>query len=201
MEELRSTDILDREIAADARKKAERLLQRADADGKALLDAVPLRADEAKKQMEAEASTRAASFKRNLDASIPLEKERFKVSFMQKSITQAMEVFVKSCSKEELLSFVVARYNKAKGELCNKEDTAFCMTVAGLDKEEARKAFEKAGAKIKECKGVDASNILDTGVVLQGENVKATFTLEKIVSEIEDNSRAELAAALFGGAV
>ena len=40
MQELRSTDILDKEIQADARKKAERMLQKADSDCQALLESV-----------------------------------------------------------------------------------------------------------------------------------------------------------------
>lgn len=201
MEEFRSTDILDKEIAAEARKKAERILHRADESGKALLDGVPSRMEEARKEMETSLKERAASFKKNLDASIPLEKERFKVSFVQQSITGAMEAFVKGCGEDELLSFVVARYNKAKKELCGKKGAAFCMTVQGLDENTAKKVFEEAGANIKECKRIDAKSVFDTGVILEGENVKAAFTLEQIVSEIEDDKRAELAAALFGGAV
>ena len=37
MQELRSTDILDKEIQADARKKAERMLEKADRDCQQLL--------------------------------------------------------------------------------------------------------------------------------------------------------------------
>ena len=37
MEELRSTEVLDKEIETDARKKAERILAKADSDGKALV--------------------------------------------------------------------------------------------------------------------------------------------------------------------
>ena len=40
MQELRSTDILDKEIQADARKKAERMLQKADAECANLLESV-----------------------------------------------------------------------------------------------------------------------------------------------------------------
>ena len=40
MQELRSTDILDKEIQADARKKAERMLAKADSDCAKLLASV-----------------------------------------------------------------------------------------------------------------------------------------------------------------
>ena len=45
MQELRSTDILDKEIQADARKKAERMLEKADRDCENLLASIEMYPD------------------------------------------------------------------------------------------------------------------------------------------------------------
>lgn len=196
MEELRSTDVLDKEIASDARRKAERILQRADASGQALLDAVPGRVEDARKKMEAGLNERVALFKKNADASIPLEKERFYVSFVQEAISNAMEAFIAGCTKDRLLSFVMTRYNMSKAAL---GDEALHAIFVGLDEAKARKTLEKAGAKIKSSESREAKNPLDTGVILEGENVKARITIAEMVSDLEDDKRAELSSALFGG--
>ena len=52
MEEFRSTEILDKEIQADARKKAEKILAKADVDCALLLEEVSGRIEKAKKELE-----------------------------------------------------------------------------------------------------------------------------------------------------
>lgn len=194
MEEFRSTDVLDKEIAADARKKAERILQRADANGKSLLDAVAGRVEEARKEMEAGLAARVAAYKKNAEAAIPLEKERFRVSFTQKTISDAMEAFIKDCGDDKLLTFVIGRYNKVKDTLGGE---ALSATVVGFDENKTKAALEKAGAKIWECKHTDAAALMDSGVILVGRDVKVTLTLAQILGDVEDVKRAQLAAALL----
>ena len=52
MEELRSTEILDKEIEADARKKADKILKNADSEAEKILADVETRVKEAKEQKE-----------------------------------------------------------------------------------------------------------------------------------------------------
>ncbi len=51
MEELRSTEILDKEIRSDARKKAERILSKAEVDCQMILAEVDDRVENAKKEI------------------------------------------------------------------------------------------------------------------------------------------------------
>lgn len=194
MEEFRSTDILDKEIASDARRKAERILQRADADGKALLDGVALRIASSRQEMEKQLKERVAAYKKNAEASIPLEKERFRVSFTQKAISDAMTAFIADLGKDKLLAFVMERYDRVKDILNGK---TFDVKITGLDENKTKKALEDAGVNIKRCKHSDAANVLDTGIILECEEVKASLTVAQIVSDIEDDKRMELAASLL----
>ena len=52
MEELRSTEILDREIQSDARKKAENILKKADKSCEEILNSVEKTIEEARKTKE-----------------------------------------------------------------------------------------------------------------------------------------------------
>ena len=47
MEELRSTEVLDKEIRADARKKAEKILDKADVDCRYIIEEVAQKVKEA----------------------------------------------------------------------------------------------------------------------------------------------------------
>ena len=87
MQELRSTDILDKEIQADARKKAGRMLEKADAECAALIESVDSDIEKAVKDKQEFFARRLEAFEKDRMAAVPLEKERFVVSFIQKSIT------------------------------------------------------------------------------------------------------------------
>ena len=94
MEELRSTEILDREIQADARKKAENILKKAEKSCEDILNSVEKTILEAKKAKEDFYNKKLDSFTKNQDSSIPLEKQRIEVSFVQKSIIQNINKYL-----------------------------------------------------------------------------------------------------------
>lgn len=206
MEELRSTDILDKEITADARKKAERVLERAEAEGKAALDGVAARIAAVKKEKSAECQARIDAFQKNMDASLPLEKERFRVSFVESAIAQGLNEYFKSLPKERRLEMAAARWKKCAPSFALKKIRAL---VFGFSPEEAREALEKAGAKVESCDADDGGRDDDSrtalspreGIILVSDDgaVRARLTLSQIALELEDSHRAELAGALFNG--
>ena len=79
MEEFRSTEILDKEIQEDARRKAERLIKRAETDGQVLLDENQARIEKTAAEKKALYAKKLESYKTDLAAALPLEKERFLV--------------------------------------------------------------------------------------------------------------------------
>ena len=100
MEELRSTEILDKEIEADARKKAERLLSDADAECQKLLDAVDGMVKEASEQKKTYYDAKIATFKKNRDAALPLEQERYRVSFYTSSVADAFNAYLEKLGQD-----------------------------------------------------------------------------------------------------
>ena len=74
MEELRSAEILDKEIQDDARKKAEKILRNADSQCDQIMAQVESRLEEAKKEKEIYFNQKADQVKKDLDSSMPLEK-------------------------------------------------------------------------------------------------------------------------------
>ena len=72
MEELRSTDILDKEIREDSQKKADKILAKAEETARALLNDVDSRISKAEEDARKASEDRLDIFRRNVNASLPL---------------------------------------------------------------------------------------------------------------------------------
>ena len=209
MEELRSTEILDKEIEADARKKAERILADADAECQKLLDAVKDRVKEASEQKTAYYDAKIATFKKNRDAALPLEQERYRVSFYTSSVAEAFNAYLASLGEEKLLSLIEKMLVRSKNALAGKKLNAL---VFGLNSGEAKKLLEKHldAKNVLSCSETtfeqsgDEEALLNTvhkGIIVETEDksVRCRLTIDQLVGESEDRYSNELATTLFGG--
>lgn len=208
MEELRSTDILDKEIQDDARKKAEKILKNADAQGQQILADVETRLESAKKDRESYYSQKAAQFKKDLDSSLPLEKSRFLVSYISSSVASAINDYLKTISQEKRIQLVLTMLNRFESLTDGK---SFEADVYGFNLDLAKNELNKNNklhissflatefAKTGEV-AVDGIEIHE-GIILVSDDklVKIRLTLEELFSELIDKYRNELAVTLFGG--
>ncbi|MBP5447312.1 MAG: hypothetical protein J6X95_04330 [Treponema sp.] len=198
MEDLRSTDILDKEIQNDARKKAHALLDPGKQKAAELLNRVSERLEAAKEQKEKFYGAKEEKIKKDSDASLPLEKERFLVSFIGTSINQGIEDYLKNLSSAQRLQ-LVTKLLDGKEDLV--KDKKFSAKVCGFDKKEAQEAVEKKlGSKLLSCETVQ--NVHDPdGIVLESEDrgVKIRLTIEEIIGAAKDKHYQEMCSALFGG--
>ena len=208
MEELRSTDILDKEIQDDARKKAEKILKNADAQGQQILADVETRLESAKKDRASYYSQKAAQFKKDLDSSLPLEKSRFLVSYISSSVASAINDYLKTISQEKRIQLVLTMLNRFESLTDRK---SFEAAVYGFNLDLAKNELNKNNklhissflatefAKTGEV-AVDGIEIHE-GIILVSDDkvVKIRLTLEELFSELIDKYRNELAVTLFGG--
>ena len=198
MEELRSTDILDKEIQNDARKKAESILEQGKKKAQEILAQTQGRLDAAKEQKEKFYAAKEEKIQRDSDASLPLEKGRFLVSFIGSSIDQAIADYLGGLSADKRLA-LVSKILDGKDELLKGKK--FSAKVCGFERDEAKKAIEKKlGSELLSCEKIQNEN-LPEGVLLESEDksVKIRLTIEEIISEAKDKHYQEMAAALFGG--
>ena len=72
MQELRSTDILDKEIQADARKKAERMLAKTDSECEKLLASVESDIEKAAEEKQQFFARKLEAFEKDRMAVVPL---------------------------------------------------------------------------------------------------------------------------------
>ena len=206
MEELRSAEILDKEIQDDARKKAEKILRNADSQCDQIMAQVESRLEEAKKEKEIYFNQKADQVKKDLDSSMPLEKSRFLVSYISSSIAKGINEYLKTLSSEKRFELAVSLLNQFSNLV---SDRTFDAAVYGFDPAYVKSTLSSK-VRINSCSSVEfaksGSEAVDgieihEGVILLSEDksVKIRLTLEEVITELIDKYRKELAVTLFGG--
>ncbi len=204
MQELRSTDILDKEIQADARKKAERILQKADADCSNILESVNMDIEKAAEVKKDFFRKKLEAFENDKKASLPLEKQRFEVSFIQNAISENINKYLDGLSEEKRIELVTKNFDF-------KTELKLNAYVYGFSTEAVKKFLsKKLGNQLLSCtqtsfgaKALEDDNGLTKpqGIILESEDktFRCRLTLSEVVEKLLDSNRAELSNSLFGG--
>ena len=204
MQELRSTDILDKEIQADARKKAERMLAKADSDCAKLLASVDTDIEKAAEEKQEFFAHKLDAFEKDRMAVVPLEKERFKVSFIQNAVIENINKYLQALTEEKRLELVARDFDF-------KTDRRLNAYVYGFSLSGAKKFLtEKLGDKLLSCSETKFGALAleseigltsPQGIILESDdkNFRCRLTISEVIEKLLDTNRAELSATLFGG--
>ena len=204
MQELRSTDILDKEIQADARKKAERMLQKADRECELLLSSIDAELEKAANEKKQFFERKLEAFETDRKAVVPLEKERFKVSFIQNTIIQNINKYLEELTEAKRLELASRNFDF-------KTDLKLNAYVYGFSTDEAKKFLsKKLGNNLLSCTQTKfGATVLEEelglskpeGIILESEdkNFRCRLTLNEVIEKLLDSNRAEFSATLFGG--
>lgn len=206
MEELRSTEILDKEIEADARKKAEKIVVRAEEEAKNILGGVAAHVQEASKQKDEFYENKLSRFEKNIEASFPLEKERFLAAFYADCVSKAFNGYLENLGAEKRLCLAAKKLENLPHEILNKNMKA---RVFGFDADLVQKNLKNTVKNISEIdeipfekSGEEAcyGNDFHEGVILEDEekSFRIRLTVDQLVREIKDKYSSELATTLFG---
>ena len=205
MQELRSTEILDNEIRSEARRKAEALLKRADEECAQILAGVDKRIEEAKIEKQDFYAKKLAAFEKDIEASLPLEKQRLSLSFVQDQLVKALNKYLAALSQEERMQLVLKTCRTSL--LKNREFNVF---VYGFDLDKAEKEVRKLpGIKILSFSKTEFGRIIieediglekNEGIILESPDkaLRCRLTLSQLFNDIMDKYRAQLNDALFG---
>lgn len=209
MEELRSTEILDKEIQEDARKKAQKILANADAECKKILDNVTERIEIIRKEKEAAYEEQLQAIKKDSEAAIPLEKERFLVSFEGKAVIQAINDYLRRLNSKQVLQLIENLLIQYKQIVADKKIKAIAF---GLEQQEASSVLKNAFGQnnIDSCKTVAFAEAgleepegltFHKGIILEtlDASIRIRATIGEIVARILDENSMELAQTLFCG--
>ena len=147
MQELRSTDILDKEILSDSRRKAEKILKNADSECKELLDSLDSEIQKAKLEKQEIYNRKIELFEKNKKVSIPLEKQRFKITFIENTLLQNINEYLKSVDDSKKITMLISHlqdFEDLQKSLCGQKLTAFFY---GFDKTEVETQLSKKNWK------------------------------------------------------
>ena len=205
MQELRSTDILDKEIQADARKKADRILRQAEVDCEKIISSVSENIKKAEEDKTNFYSLKIQALENDKKATLPLEKERFQVSFMQQHIINGINNYLSSLSVEQQIKLAVGKFDFSS---VTKNVTAY---IYGFSVSDVEKVLNKnLGNKLLACKETQFNKLVieeeaglenPKGIILEAEDLsfRCRLTVTQAVSKVLDKNRSELSQSLFGG--
>lgn len=208
MEELHSSAAIDEEIKNDARKKAERILSKADADSKALLDGVAGRLAEAKKNATDASHLRVSTYEKNINASLPLEKQRYLVSYIHNAVVSQIDSYLGRLPESKRLEIIKNTAMKTKPVFAGKKIIA---EVVNLNVTAAQSMLKEVfGGDVKSCVKAEPVIFADDavegiktreGILLKAEDdsVFCRLTLDEKIRELLDTKMNEFATTLFCG--
>ncbi len=204
MEELRSTEILDKEIKEDARKKAERILKNADAEVEKIKQEIPERLKKITEEKEDFYNKKINAFKSNCDSAIPLEKKRKKISFISSAIEKELDKYFSALSEDQKLQIISNLIDEYK---CVIENKKVKVKYSAYSKEQVEKIINEklTNSSIEEYSELTKkeSSFYDVHDGLLIEDCDASFACRVSIDEARkrllEEQREELMTALFGG--
>ncbi len=209
MEELRSTDILDSEIRNETKKKAEKIVDRAKETAGSLLSEVEAKVEEARQAALNASEKRLQTYEKNVNASLPLEKQRYQISYVHNSLIEAINLYLEKAGEEGRFEIIKELALRVKN-IFSSETQLYARTIF-LDKDKVKKLLEEIFGKGRVFVEEGSINLISDetvellkfheGIILQTEDrkIKCNLTLDEKIREILDSSKMELALALFDG--
>jgi V/A-type H+/Na+-transporting ATPase subunit E len=204
MEELRSTEILDREILEDARRKAERILASGEAECLQIINDVSSRLDRVRADKEAEYSKKNDAYRRDAESAIPLEKARHLVSFVDISVQESLDSWFKEIGPEKRLSLYAKQLERLKSVL---NDARLNVWFIGYSETEIRLLVTNIFGKdsISSMAVLDVKNAAQAGctdglyIETTDSSIRCRASLEEVRERLLSEKRQELADVLFDG--
>lgn len=204
MEELQSTEILDREILEDARKKASRILKTADDTVKSKAAEWEKKTASAVGEMEQRFSQQARGAVDEIMAVLPIDKRRAKAKKVEELLKTAVEGWYSRLSRQQVLALLrqelakrVADYSESTGPDALGEIRA---TIHKISRDEAQ-AILQAVLPGRPCAVEEArSAAAYPELVLETREARIHASIGKAVDFYLGEQRAELLEALLGKA-
>ena len=202
MEELQSTDILDREILEDARKKAHRILKAAEDTIKTKSADWETKLKVTLDELEEKYAKNSKSTAEEIMAVLPIDKQRARARKIEDLLNSAVENWYSRLSRQRVLGFL-------QGELSKRLASCGGFSAQGGISAYIHKV-EKAEAEaiIKAVLPGKTYNIEKTqstavypSIILENSEVRIYASIGKAVEFILGEKREELIAALLGDAL
>jgi len=199
MEELQSTDILDKEILEEAKKKARRILKNADDTIKAKSADWEKKLASTLDELEEKYAKNSKSTAEEIMAVLPIDKQRAKARKIEELLHLAVESWYSSLSRKRVLGFLQTELSKRLA-LCGgfSASGGICAYIHKVEKAEAE-AILKAAIPDKPCtiETMQSTTAYPT-IILENPEIRIYASIGKTVEFILGEKREELLTALLG---
>ena len=196
MEEIRGTEALEREILEDARKRADRIIRKAEENARLLGAQTEHRIKEAKAALLSEYQIKKRTAELEMLSRLPLEKARLDILYRDEILRKALKEALASMNPRLFGLWCVKRL-VFQVELVRKSPAK--VLVHGLDSETMR----DIGALFGQGSDIsieEASTMKVRGLIVEpmDASYRISITENDLLEWLLDEKRGELAAALFG---
>ncbi|MDR2021401.1 MAG: ATPase [Treponema sp.] len=207
MEELQSTEVLDREILEDARKKAYRILKTADDTVSASAAAWDKKMKRAVDTVRRKYAARSEKVRQEIMARLPLDKRRARSEYTEGLLQSSMDAFLSALPGDKLLGLLEIELKKRIAEYLdsgadNQDGSAsWEVRFRGLEEAELRSLLKGLGV-------FSVTMIQDPllslpgklpGLVIDTSSARISASVYAAAQTLLKDKRAELAEALLGG--
>ncbi len=196
MEEIRGTEALEQEILDDARKRADRIIRKADDDAKVMQAQTDQKIKEAVDALTQEYQARQETAEREARSRLPLEKMRLEIEYRDAMLRKALQEALAAMDPRFLGAWCVRQLRRG-AELIRSSQTK--IMVHGLDTstmQEIRELF--SGASSVSIEEVPSMKVRGLSVEPADNSYHISITEHELVAWLLDEKRGELGAALFG---
>ena len=196
MEEIRGTEALEREILEDARKRADRIIRKAEENARLLGAQTEQRIKEATAALLSEYQIKKRTAELEMLSRLPLEKARLDILYRDEILRKALKEALASMNPRLFGLWCVKRL-VCQVELVRKSPAK--VLVHGLDSETMR----DIGALFGQGSDIsieEASTMKVRGLIVEpmDASYRISITENDLLEWLLDEKRGELAAALFG---
>lgn len=211
MEELQSTEVLDREILEDARKKARRILKTAEETLETQDAAWEEKLARSAAELREKYEGRIAAAREEILARLPLDKRRARSERIESLLQSAVGEYLGSLERERVLSLLEAGLRRGFEEYARygeAPDPAPQLRYRGLERHEAEALLKRVLPSGTEPAGIRWDiREADAAAGLWGKfpalqvitrAVRINASIEGAAETLLEDKRAELVSALLG---
>lgn len=196
MEEVRGTEALEQEILDDARKRADRIVRKAEEDAKALQAQTDQKIKDAVDALKREYEAKKDHARQDVSSRVPLERMRLEIEYRDTMLRDALRqalasmdsrLFGRWCLYQLRREIELVRNSKAK------------VAIHGLDAVTA-KEMKELFSDTPAVTVVEDSSMSLRGVFVKpaDDSYHVSITEDELMAWLLDEKRGELGAALFG---
>jgi vacuolar-type H+-ATPase subunit E/Vma4 len=200
MEEIVSADVIQGEILDDARRKAARMLEEAEAESERTMVAVEAKADAVVEEIMRTSAARSERFRMETMARLPLERTRMRTVFVDTRLREALAAYIDALGEDRVASLAEEMLARGSSFLAGK---AVVLGRRGLSEASARAI---AGRILTAAESVDFDE--DDALPAPGLFARARdgsvalwATMDLLEERLLDEHRGEFARALCAEAL